>query len=78
MYFPSEELREGFKESAITMGFKPEWEGTGGDNLPFGISVIRTEAVEQVLLDKTVLKLLELAEQHQGDYDGWETPVITE
>jgi regulator of RNase E activity RraB len=34
--------------------------------------------LEQNLIDTTVLELMRLSEKFSGEYDGWETPVITQ
>jgi uncharacterized protein (TIGR01619 family) len=76
--FPSEQSRSCFREEAITAGFKIGSQTQVEGDRPFGITVLRTQSVEQELIDKTVVELLRLAEQFHGEYDGWETPVITE
>jgi uncharacterized protein (TIGR01619 family) len=80
MYFPSEESRALFREEAARAGFKigSESESTVQGDRPFGLTVFRTQSVEQRLIDATVIELLELAEKFGGEYDGWETPVITQ
>jgi regulator of RNase E activity RraB len=45
---------------------------------PFGVSIIRTQPVEQRLIDATVIELLRLAKRLEGEHEGWETPAITQ
>ena len=76
MYFPSETSRALFRTEVAKAGFKIESESQiEGDN-PFGISVTRTQPVAQEAIDATVMELLQLTEQFEGEYDGWETRVI--
>ena len=53
-----------------------EHESDGG--FSFGISIIRTQPIEQTLIDQTVIELRRLCLMFNGDYEGWETPVITQ
>jgi regulator of RNase E activity RraB len=78
MYFPSEASRASFRKAAVEAGFRIASDSQVEGGLPFGISVVRTQAVEQALIDATVIELLHLTLQLQGEYDGWETPVITQ
>lgn len=78
MYFPSKETRADFRHEACNAGFKVESELHVDGDRPFGISVIRKQSVEKELINATVVELLRLVERFQGEYDGWETPVITQ
>lgn len=78
IYFLSEQSRSCFREEAINAGFKIGSQSQVEGDHPFGITVLRTQSVEHELIDNTVVELLRLAEQFHGEYDGWETPVITE
>jgi regulator of RNase E activity RraB len=53
-------------------------ESTSEGNLPFGIVVARTQSIDQESIDRTVIELLNLTKRFDGDYDGWETPVVTQ
>jgi len=80
IYFPSEEARALFRHEASNVGFKVGYEcesdvqGEGH----FGLTVLRTQSVEQNLIDETVIELLRLAKRFHGEYDGWETPVVNQ
>lgn len=81
LYFPSEGARSLFREAALKANFKvvSEFDSKrpGGDrDLPFGISIARTQAVDQQQIDKTTIDLLHLARRFDGDYDGWESPAV--
>jgi uncharacterized protein (TIGR01619 family) len=78
MYFASEASRASFRKAAVEAGFRIASESQLESRLQFGISVVRTQAVEQALIDATVIELLHLTRQFQGEYDGWETPLITQ
>ena len=78
MYFPSDASRALFRKAAVEAGFRIASDSQVKRDLPFGISVIRTQAVEQAQIDATVVELLHLTRQFQGEYDGWETPLVTQ
>lgn len=80
MYFPSEESRTLFRHEVGNMGFRIGYEcdsNVQGD-CRFGLTVFRTQPVEQKDIDETVIQLLRLAKRFGAEYDGWETPVTTE
>lgn len=78
MYFNSKAARASFEKAVVDAGFRVVSQSQVEGDRPFGISVIRKQSVEQDLIDATVLELLRLTQQFQGEYDGWETPVITQ
>lgn len=78
MYFASETARSSFRKAAVEAGFRIASESRVDGGLPFGISVVRNQAVEEALIDATVIELLHLTQRFQGEYDGWETPLITQ
>jgi regulator of RNase E activity RraB len=78
VYFRSQAARALFREETGRAGFTIESESLVDGERPFGISVIRTQSVEQDQIDATVIELLRIAERFEGEYDGWETPVITQ
>jgi regulator of RNase E activity RraB len=53
-------------------------ESSSKGELTFGIVVARTQSIEQNSIDRTVIELLNLSRRFDGDYDGWETPVVTQ
>lgn len=78
MYFQSAQSRASFRHEVVKAGFKVESESQVEGDRPFGISVIRTQPVGPDAIDETVMELLRLTEQFEGEYDGWETQVITQ
>jgi uncharacterized protein (TIGR01619 family) len=78
LYFPSESSRALFRDAAVAVGYQMVSESSAKRDLPFGIEVTRTQSIEQHLIDATVIELLHLSQRFDGEYDGWETPVITQ
>jgi len=75
IYFPSTRARALFREVVCLAGFEVTSEIPGNGAEPYGIVLLRRQAIEQNLIDATVIELMKLAERFQGDYDGWETQV---
>jgi uncharacterized protein (TIGR01619 family) len=78
LYFRSEQSRALFREVAANAGFRIVSESHAKGDMPFGISVARTQPVKQELIDATVIELLKLAQRFEGEYDGWETPIVSQ
>ena len=78
MYFPSESSRCLFREATAEVGYRIVSESSSEGDLPFGIVVARTQSIEQASIDRTVIELLHLSHRFNGEYDGWETPVVTQ
>jgi uncharacterized protein (TIGR01619 family) len=78
MSFRSEQSRALFREAAAGAGYGIVGGTCSDGEFPFGISVTRTQSIEQKLIDQTVIELLRLCLTFSGDYEGWETPVITQ
>jgi len=78
IYFRSEPSRSRFRDAATGAGFGIVGESESKEELPFGISVTRTQSIEQASIDRTVIELLNLAQRFEGEYDGWETPIVTQ
>jgi len=78
MYFPSESSRVLFRDAAAAAGYRIVSEPSSKGDLPFGIVVSRTQSIEQASIDRTVIELLHLSQRFDGEYDGWETPVVTQ
>jgi regulator of RNase E activity RraB len=46
-------------------------------NLPFGLQIVREDFVHPPFrIDSVVARLLELADQHHGEYDGWGCEIV--
>jgi uncharacterized protein (TIGR01619 family) len=78
MSFRSEQSRALFREAAASAGYGIAGETEFEGEFPFGISIARTQSIEQKLIDQTVIELLRLCHTFNGDYEGWETPVVTQ
>jgi uncharacterized protein (TIGR01619 family) len=78
MYFRSESSRSSFRDAAAEAGFRIVSESSSGRDLPFCIVVARVQSIEQRLIDETVLTLLRFVQRFEGEYTGWETPVVTQ
>jgi uncharacterized protein (TIGR01619 family) len=76
VYFGSESSRSLFRDSVLTEGFRVESEFDRDSPLQFGISIARTQSIEQRIIDETVIYLFRLAQSFGGEYTGWETPVV--
>jgi uncharacterized protein (TIGR01619 family) len=78
MSFRTEQSRTVFREAAIGAGYSIVGETESEGEFPWGISVARTQSIEQAVIDQTVIELLRLCRSFNGDYDGWETKVVTQ
>jgi uncharacterized protein (TIGR01619 family) len=76
IYFPSTKSRDLFKEQALKAGFQIVSVSDAKGARPFGISISRKQSVEQSVIDATALELLHMALRLEGEYDGWETPIM--
>jgi uncharacterized protein (TIGR01619 family) len=78
IYFASEESRALFREAVVQAGFRNVSESHTTGDLSFEIVVARSQPVDQKCIDETTIELVRLAQRFDGDYDGWETQVITQ
>jgi hypothetical protein len=78
IYFRSEPARALFRDAATAAGLGFVSESSSKGELPFGIVVARTQPIEQNSIDRTVIELLNLSRRFDGDYDGWETPIVAQ
>lgn len=78
LYFRSESSRTEFRDAAVAIGYKIVAESSAKGDLPFAILVVRTQSIEKSTIDATVIELLHLAQRFGGEYDGWETLLITQ
>jgi uncharacterized protein (TIGR01619 family) len=78
MYFHSESSRDLFRDAAVAVGYRIVSESITEGDSPLGIVVARTHSIEQASIDSTVIELLHLSKRFDGEYDGWETPVVTQ
>lgn len=76
-FFASADDRDRFVERAAAEGFALEGAPRNDEgDLPFGAQLYRDDPVELEHIHAVVMILVELAEAHDGDYDGWETAIV--
>jgi hypothetical protein len=76
--FPSQEARAAARGTleAIEFAVEGEYESDeAGAPLPHALVVSRVDSVEMHSINGVTLELARLAEEHGGNYDGWESPV---
>ena len=59
------------------MGFRFDCLGEGTADHPYAVQLQREATVELDRIHDVVMQLVELAEAHGGDYDGWGTHITT-
>ena len=72
--FQNAENRRAYAAAAVRLGFtvQDELDDVGnGEDWPYNLVLIRTDPVVLNHLNGVTGQLLELAEQHDADYDGW-------
>lgn len=76
-HFPDERSRASFLEHIDTLGFKVRGLDQSEDaQRPFGVQFYRVDLPSIDAIDAVTLPLFEAATARDGDYDGWEAPVI--
>ncbi len=80
IYFETEADRKNFIAQVIEKGFIVENKETMPDKKPnpLKVKISRTDNVNEVYINRLVLNLMQLAEENNGEYDGWETMVMKE
>ncbi len=78
IFFPSEDLRTKFRQEVVNGGFRVVSEYVADGVNPFCIAIASVQDVMQETIDATVIQLCRLADEFQGEYDGWETQVVTQ
>jgi len=78
IYFKTEADRKNFIAQVIEKGFVIESKETLQDKKPnpLKVRISRIDNVNEVYINRLVLNLMELAEENNGEYDGWETIVV--
>ena len=77
-YFRSPEDRARFIAQVISNGFEicNESEETElATECPYGVTIQRIDHIDWDSINEVTLELFELANEHGGEYDGWETSV---
>ena len=78
IYFKTESGRNKFEAELIGKGFivKAKDFDKGYGNFPFKLVIWREDKVGWNEIDNYTLELWELANQYDGDYDGWEAAIF--
>ncbi len=75
VYFEAETDREQFHTAITHLGYMTRESVGGKAPRPFGLTFFRKQAVTAEEIDKSVIELFRIAQQHRAEYDGWETSV---
>jgi len=79
IYFRTETDREDFWNSVSPLEYRVQSQPQSGrSDFPFGLCIIRFQSINPAEIDNAVIELFRLAKKHGGDYDGWETQVISQ
>jgi uncharacterized protein (TIGR01619 family) len=78
IYFPSAESRDAFSQRVVAKGFvvRPWPDQKESECRTYTLSISRTDRVDLESINSVVLDLFELANELDGEYDGWETQVL--
>jgi hypothetical protein len=78
IYFKSETDRKSFETKVLKDGFRVTGESkVDAPIYPYQLRIIRSDKVDQISVNGYVMDLWRLAHESNGDYDGWETEVVT-
>ncbi|WP_373231379.1 DUF695 domain-containing protein [Cohnella sp.] len=75
LYFNSELDRAGFEGKIITMGFNVELDRTDDSN-EYVSQIYRNDYVDLHSINEVTDLLVNVSEEYEGRYDGWETIVL--
>ncbi|HKW65016.1 MAG TPA: DUF695 domain-containing protein [Candidatus Acidoferrum sp.] len=79
IYFHTKGDRERFRDEVLTLEYRVQsFSDKSSGNFPFGICIVRFQSVDPAEIDDAIIELFRMAKKHCGDYDGWETQVISE
>jgi hypothetical protein len=79
--FADAEARAACRDTLVAIEFKVVDEFSGedaGDGMPYKLVVSRVDSVDSHTINGITLELARLAQEHGGDYDGWESPVVSD
>lgn len=78
--FANEADRETFTKAAQKIGFSRHSESRDDSEeareFPFSVTLQRSHAVDWDTVDEMTFSLFELAQEHNGSYEGWGSPVV--
>jgi regulator of RNase E activity RraB len=79
LYFSTTVSRATFASAVVRLGYDAENTVPGDESDPerlFGLAVERVGVVARDVIDTAVDELFVLAEEHEGEYDGWEAVLV--
>lgn len=78
VYFPTKKDRDAFWDVIRPLEYRMQSQPDNPEGaLPFGLCIVRFQSVKQDDVDEAVIQLFRHAKEFHGDYDGWETEVIS-
>ena len=78
LYFRTNGDREAFWQSIQSLEYRMQSQSDNpGTEFPFGLCIVRFQSVKQDAVDNAVIELFRHAREFRGDYDGWETQIIS-
>lgn len=77
IHFGDAAKRDAFLAAAQKIGFRGEGGEEENSELPYSAHLVREDPVELDHIHDVVMELVELADEHGGEYDGWGAPVAT-
>jgi regulator of RNase E activity RraB len=78
LFFRAPENRSASLPSLLSKGFSIDSEYECEGESPHALAISLNQAIEQSLIDRTTIELMSLAQQFEGEYDGWQAPVTQE
>lgn len=76
-YFKTAAQADAFAEAALAMDFEIKGRGEPSDTHDeYGVHLMREDTPSLERIDDITLPLFELAQTHEGEYDGWECPIV--
>ena len=79
--FRSPEDRSEFVAAAVSAGYKvidEDFDEDPDSELPYGASLQRISPVDMETIDEITFELFDLAREHDGEYEGWGSQVVTD
>ena len=76
--FKSAEDRAAFIVAAEAIGYEvaSQPERDNETEFPFSVGLIRVDSVDAETIDRITFELFELAQEHDGEYEGWGSKVV--
>lgn len=77
VYFDNERNRTVFVDRTAAIGFRVDHLSSHPDSTrPYGVQLIRRDRTELQAIHEAVMQLVDLANEFEGEYDGWGAPVV--